>query len=116
MTHYNHEALQEMIPLYVNGRLSDRERASFEKALHQHPELQQEVAEFSEIKDAYKEIEQDLSVPSERMFSRIEAAISGEEQHPVVSFEPSLWERFTAAAKVLIERPIDLVSILDGAT
>ncbi len=36
---YSLEELRELIPLYLNQRLSEKERRAFEDALNQYPEL-----------------------------------------------------------------------------
>ena len=53
---YDAAALKEMIPLYINGRLSESERAAFEAALASDPALKQELSEFGEIAALYPDI------------------------------------------------------------
>ncbi len=65
------EELRERIPLYLIGRLSEKERKAFEEGLKQFPDLKKEVAEFSAIKEFYGEIEQEIPVPSDTLYLRI---------------------------------------------
>jgi anti-sigma factor RsiW len=69
---------KELIPLYLNGRLSEKERREFEDCLHQYPELRRELREFSEIKDVYKEIEKEVSIPSHFLYQRILRKVESE--------------------------------------
>ncbi|NWF93649.1 MAG: hypothetical protein HXY46_12075 [Syntrophaceae bacterium] len=68
---YSLEKWRELIPLYLNGRLSEEERRGFERALREHPELQSELIDYSEIKGIYPEIEKDLPPPSPDLYERI---------------------------------------------
>jgi len=68
---YSPDKIRELIPLYLNGRLSEKERQEFEDTLNKYPELKHEVEEFSEIKDVYKEIEHEISIPSSVLYQRI---------------------------------------------
>lgn len=68
---YNFDEVRERIPLYLNGRLSKKEKKKFEESLNQYPELKAELREFSEIKGTYKEIEEDISLPSDPLFQRV---------------------------------------------
>jgi len=68
---YSLEELRELIPLYLNNQLSEKEKKEIEDALHQHPELKSELKEFSEIKEIYKEIEKDVPLPSDALFQRV---------------------------------------------
>jgi len=68
---YSLEELRELIPLYLNQRLSEKERRAFEDSLNQYPELKSELNEFSEIKEIYKEIEKDVLLPSDALYQRV---------------------------------------------
>jgi len=68
---YNLDKLRELIPLYLNNRLSEKERKEFEKALDQYPELKLEFKEFSEIKEVYEEIEKEIPLPSGVLYQRV---------------------------------------------
>lgn len=68
---YNLDEFKELIPLYLNRRLSERERQEFENTLNKYPELRQELEGFSKIKDVYKEIEHEIPVPSSVLYERI---------------------------------------------
>lgn len=78
---YDAAALKEMIPLYINGRLSDGERAAFETALESDAALRQELSEFEEIAALYPGIEEEIPFPSsDRVFSRIMDNIDAHEK------------------------------------
>ena len=78
---YDAAALKEMIPLYINGRLSDSKRAAFEAALASDPALKQELAEFEEIAALYPDIEEEIPFPSsDRVFSRVMDNIDAQEK------------------------------------
>ena len=68
---YSLEELKELIPLYLNNRLSEKERRAFEDGLNQYPELKVEFKEFSEIQKIYKEIEKDVPMPSNALYQRV---------------------------------------------
>ena len=75
---YSPDEWRELIPLYLNGRLSERERKEFEDCLHQYPELKREFREFSEIKEVYKGIEKEVSIPSHFLYQRILRKVESE--------------------------------------
>jgi len=68
---YKPDELRELIPPYLNGTLSQDKRQKFEEALNKYPELKRELMEFSEIKNLYKEIEEDIPPPSDLLYKRI---------------------------------------------
>jgi hypothetical protein len=68
---YSLEELKGLVPLYLNDRLSEKERKEFEAGLSQYPELKLELKEFSEIKEIYKEIEKDVPLPSDALYQRV---------------------------------------------
>lgn len=68
---YSLDELRELIPRYLNHTLSEQEKKAFEESLNQHPELKIEVREFSEIQQAYKEIEAEIPLPSDVLFQRV---------------------------------------------
>lgn len=68
---YSLDEFRELIPRYLNHTLSEEERKAFEESLNQHPELKIEVKEFSEIQQAYQEIEEEIPLPSDVLFQRI---------------------------------------------
>lgn len=75
---YSPGKIRELIPLYLNGRLSEREKQEFEDSLNKYPELKHELEEFSEIKDVYKEIEHEIPIPSSVLYQRILRSIKPE--------------------------------------
>jgi len=76
----NIEEFKAMIPVYLNGRLSQAETEAFEDALESYPELKQELKEFSVIQQSYDTLEEKISVDSEAIFSRIRHNIQSETQ------------------------------------
>jgi anti-sigma factor RsiW len=77
---YDADALKEMIPLYLNGQLTEQEKDAFEEDLAKYPELAAEVAEFKEIKESYRDLEAETPFPhQDRLFSQIMAQIDRKE-------------------------------------
>ncbi|MFQ5901990.1 MAG: anti-sigma factor family protein [Thermodesulfobacteriota bacterium] len=92
---YKPEQLREMIPLYLNGTLSEEERRTFEDDLEDNPELKHELMEFSEIKGFYKTIEEEIPLPSENLYERVLHNIRSEPVSSVTRKEgygDRLWE------------------------
>lgn len=80
---YDADTLKEMIPLYVNGQLTEQEKKAFTQGLADHPELSAEVAEFKAIKESYRDLEDETPFPNQdRLFSKIMAQIDREESAP----------------------------------
>jgi anti-sigma factor RsiW len=76
---YDADTLKEMIPLYLNGQLSEQEEDAFEEGLADYLELAAEVAEFKEIKESYRDLEAETPFPhQDRLFSGIMAQIDRE--------------------------------------
>jgi anti-sigma factor RsiW len=81
---YDAEALKEMIPLYLNGQLSDEEQKAFAQGLKDFPELAAEVAEYEAIQASYPELEAETPFPQQDiLFGRIMDKIDREETTPV---------------------------------
>lgn len=72
---YSIEELRTMIPVYVNGSLSEPEARAFEVALQRHPELEAELKAFTDIRESYAGIEDRLAVDSEALFARVHDSI-----------------------------------------
>ena len=49
----NYEMLRELVPLYVNGTISKRDKIILEKAADKDPQLKKEIEEFSKIELIY---------------------------------------------------------------
>jgi hypothetical protein len=86
---YNPEEFKERIIPYLNGMLSEKEREVFEETLHQNPQLAKEFREFSEIKEVYKEMEGEFSIPSSHLYHQILEHIKSEKKpiRPIVGIE-----------------------------
>ena len=70
------EKLKELIPPYLQGRLSDAEKQEFEDALKKYPDLNCELMEFKEIKEIYKELDKEIpSIDTAIVFERIKKNI-----------------------------------------
>jgi anti-sigma factor RsiW len=81
---YDAEALKEMIPLYLNGQLSDEEQKAFAQGLKDSPELAAEVAEYEAIQASYPDLEAETPFPpKDILFGRIMDKIDREETSPV---------------------------------
>jgi anti-sigma factor RsiW len=77
---YDADTLKEMIPLYVNGQLTEQEKKAFTQGLAEHPELAAEVAEFKAIEESYRDLEAETPFPNQdRLFSKIISQIDREE-------------------------------------
>jgi anti-sigma factor RsiW len=102
---YSREDLKEMIPLYVNGRLSESEMVSFSKNLEKHPELKAEVMEFSELREVYGDIEKEIPMPSDTLFARIEERIHADEDDDTVEAGTGFIERLRLIMADLFRSP-----------
>lgn len=76
---YNLDQLKEMVPIYLNGRLSDKERVAFDDGLERFAELKKELAEFSDIQQSYAQVEQKTTLDSDALFARIQDNIQKQE-------------------------------------
>ena len=93
--------IEEMIPLYAAGSLSDKDCKAVEAALERQPELKRDLAYFQSIKGGYRTIEKNIPSPSPDFFARIQKAIEPErssvEAKPPQPERPSLWEWLSSA-------------------
>lgn len=87
---YNLDQLKEMIPIYLNGRLSEKDRIAFNDGLKRFPELEKELAEFSDIQESYTEVENDIPLDSDALFARIQDNIQAEEKQ-APAFQIKKW-------------------------
>ncbi len=91
---YDTETLREMIPLYINGRLSESEETAFEEALANNAALKQELAEFEEIAALYPEVEEAVPFPSDdKVFARIMDNIEAQEKKTAPADPPMLFAK-----------------------
>jgi len=65
------EKIQELLPLYVNGRLSMKQTAEVEAALEEHPELREGLLDFEAIGRAYQSMEKETPALSNRIYPKI---------------------------------------------
>jgi hypothetical protein len=99
------EPMRYLIPLYVNGTLSDSQREEFERLLVDNPELKEEVEKWKKIGDAYRRVELELPVPSTRVYSKIVEKIKTTERKSFLERimpSPSLSFAFIAAQFLII--------------
>ncbi|NPA95214.1 MAG: hypothetical protein GXO58_07290 [Thermodesulfobacteria bacterium] len=92
----------DLIPDYINNRLSEDEAARFEEALRESQELEQELREAIQIKKAFEALEKEVEPASEKIFERISQEIGLEEtrvdgqflaKEPSKDCEPGFWDR-----------------------
>lgn len=69
-----------MMPLYINGRLSESEKNDFESALRKHPELVPELMEFAEIKGGITDLKREAQTLSNDLYERILSNIGKKEK------------------------------------
>jgi hypothetical protein len=93
MMTYNIDELRDLVPQYINGTLSGKERQRFEKGVERFPVLQQELSEFSEIKSVYDEMKGDLPQPSDRIFRSVMNRVKADEKIASVSSGRQIFER-----------------------
>jgi len=81
---YKPDEIRELIPLYLNKRLSEKERQEFEDVINKYPELKKELKEFLEIRDLYKDLEDEIPQPSDTIYKRIMDNIRPETKTSVI--------------------------------
>ena len=67
------EHFRELIPLHLNGSLSEQETHEFLQALQKYPELEQELSEFNEINDAFNAMPMPDEAHFDTLFEKIAA-------------------------------------------
>ena len=77
---YDSKKLRDLIPEYLNGRLSKRDQTEFENGLDIYPDVKKEVREFTEIKSAYNTMQDDLPSPSDAVFQKVMRRIKPEQK------------------------------------
>lgn len=82
---YKFEELKEMIPLYLNGTLSEAEKKIFEEAIEKIPELKKEFLEFLEIKNSYMDIQKEVTPPSKNLYKKISERIGAKKESETLS-------------------------------
>jgi hypothetical protein len=102
---YSLKELKELIPLYLNNQLSEKERRAFEDGLNQYPELLPELKEFSEIKEIYKEIEKDVPLPSDALFQRVLRNIKPKSEISLFSEKKNYLEQIQDFSKWVFHSP-----------
>ena len=98
------ESIKQLIPLHVNGLLSDSEIEKIEKAIVAYPDLKDEADSWGAIKETYKDIECELPQPSNRVFSRITEKIRKPE--PLSIFERFFLSRKFAISMIAVQMAI----------
>lgn len=72
----NAEPMKYLIPLYLNGQLTDIQKQAFEMALAGSADLEAELEMWEGIDNVYERISQKLPQPSKNTYSRITAKIA----------------------------------------
>lgn len=102
---YNLDELKGMIPIYLNGRLTDSETEAFKAGLRRHPELEAELKDFAEIKESYDVIADPPAINSDALFARIQKGIHGETRHAPEPREEGLLAQFHKFFKRIYHMP-----------
>jgi len=102
---YDPEELRDLIPLYLNGTLSESEQREFESSIEEFPEVQRELQEFSEIKGIYNSVRDELPKPSEAVFDRIMKTVKEKTRVPGVSEELGLLEKLRSFFETTFASP-----------
>jgi hypothetical protein len=77
---YDIDELREKIPLYLKGGLTQSEKREFEEAIQKFPGLKDEIEEFTEFHEVYREIEKEIPPPSLNLYERISDNIRAEKK------------------------------------
>jgi len=82
MSSERYEEMREKIPLYLNGRLSEKEAVEMEQFIEEHPEIAYEMNDFAEIRDLLLDTT-DVELPDqERIFRMVMKRVKEEEPLP----------------------------------
>ena len=65
------EALEHLIPLYVQGLLSEKEQSEIQAALSDCPDFKNELEKWRQIGSSYQEIKQTMPLPSANTFQKV---------------------------------------------
>lgn len=101
----NPEQLRDMIPLYLNGSLSEPETEEFLQAMQKHPELAQELSEFSAINDTFNAMPMPDDDKFDALFEKISARHSLSAQQAVHSASAPLAQGFVDYLKQWFTNP-----------
>ncbi|MGD8386319.1 MAG: hypothetical protein PVG49_04225 [Desulfobacteraceae bacterium] len=114
---------RDLVPLYIADRLSPAEREAFEEALENDPQLQKEMDEFLLIQGGYKDLEQDLPLPSARVLERVRENIQKDRMskkknpllHGLLGYLGSLFSTPKMAWSVAAVQLVLLLLLVSGA-
>ncbi len=70
------QQLREKIPLYLNGSLSRQQAIDFRLEVSKHPQLEQELAEFSAIEQSFAPIDLPDDEQFNNLFKQIETKVN----------------------------------------
>lgn len=87
----NGDAMKHLIPLYINGQLTDVQKKEFEEALAGSAELKKELEAWEELGKTYERIAKELPQPSKYAYARIAAQKADKIEQPR---RVSFFERF----------------------
>jgi hypothetical protein len=96
MTDMNFDDYAEMLPAYVNGTLAPADRVRLQSALEQSPDLRAELVEIEAISSLVKAgpVSDPSPVDMDARLNRLLAQTQTIAQvRPMVSAEPSLWQK-----------------------
>lgn len=95
-------AVEEQLPLYVNGRLDDEERRQVERALEEEPELAREVEFQQALKASLQQTE--MAPPAELGLARLQRHIrqQASESPPSSARTQRFWKPLAVAACLLL--------------
>ncbi len=74
----HHEDLSPLLPFYVNGTLTQEERATVEEAMAQDASLRHEAEVLAEMRETWQALPEDEHSPGEAGLQRLLAEISAE--------------------------------------
>lgn len=72
---YKPNELWDKIYLYVNDKLSSKEKIEFEKMMEKNPELKKEVEEWLRLKRSYEKSMENIKVDKLKIYQKIKGGL-----------------------------------------